>query len=400
MSTIDLSKPLQPQLLSPGGPVCWVITALLKPVGGLDRFQPAGFPEIGHVIYDAPRVDDRGLQSKQKVCIVDSAASMANHLETVCLDGAVTTELRQELDGLPRVTCVTDSSFSIVAGEIAINPEGTKDSLVATTLTEGHRLASDYFLDAKALTGGRPEARTFREVLREEFKIVEVKRDKTYFIPPATWWQIYKTIFKYDPNSLVHGVMFAKEQIKISRLLTAHLEAFGASRVGRSGVKFDRLGKTTSGQPIFSVDEETAQEIRATFVLDIAMLRSYGRSGNGLDDVQKTLLLDLALWKISQLLTRPFRYRTQCFLACESVSAYAEHETPDSTVASSRSLSGGFEPALPNVNISASIAACKFGSDPNTRVYYPADELFKAGKDAAGDSAETDSDGDDDDGDG
>ena len=81
----------------------------------------------------------------------------------------------------------------------------------------------------------QPASETLRDELRKAFKIIEVKKDKTYFIPPETWWDIYKTIFNLDPNSLVHGVMFAKEQIKISRLLTAHLEAFGAARVGRSG---------------------------------------------------------------------------------------------------------------------------------------------------------------------
>src|SRR5207249_5777512 len=120
------------------------------------------------------------------------------------------------------------------------------------------------------------------------------------------WWTIYQTVFKYDPNSLVHGILHAKEQIKISRLLTASLEGFGVARVGRTGVKFDRLGKTLSGQPIFAVDEETAREIRATFILDLALLRSYGRNGQGLNEAQKQLLLGLALWKIKQLLARPF----------------------------------------------------------------------------------------------
>ena len=163
-------------------------------------------------------------------------------------------ELHSDLTNLPFMVCKTDGDVDVVS-----------------SFTEGHRLASDYFLDAEL------NEVSFREVLRREFQIVEIKKDKTYFIPPAKWWDIYKTIFKYDPNSLVHGVMFAKEQIKISRLLTAHLEAFGASRVGRSGVKFDRLGKTTSGQPIFAVDEETANVIRATFIIDLALLRSYGR---------------------------------------------------------------------------------------------------------------------------
>ncbi|HTV26456.1 MAG TPA: type I-U CRISPR-associated protein Cas7 [Xanthobacteraceae bacterium] len=52
-----------------------VLTAALRPVAGLDRFRPAGFPEIGHVIYKAPRKD----RHVEYVCIVDSPASMANH---------------------------------------------------------------------------------------------------------------------------------------------------------------------------------------------------------------------------------------------------------------------------------------------------------------------------------
>jgi hypothetical protein len=273
---------------------------------------------------------------------------------------------------------------------------------ILSTFTEGHRLASDYFLDATH------NEKSFREVLRSGFQIVEVKKDKTYFIPPAKWWEIFKTIFKFDPNSLVHGVMFAKEQIKISRLLTAHLEAFGASRVGRSGVKFDRLGKTTSGQPIFSVDEETAREIRATFIIDLALLRSYGRGDNGLNDKQKKLLLDLALWKIKQLLARPFRYRTQCFLGCERVRIETELGVLEETPPNSEPKQGG-EPGknaaeqvdnaaddktpksptllkdlpalLANVNVGESIKECKFESSEPTRVHYPADQLYKAGKD-------------------
>ena len=60
------------------GPSPLVLTATLEPIVG-DRFQPAGFPEIGHVIYKAPRKGG----TTENVCIVDSAASMANHLESV-----------------------------------------------------------------------------------------------------------------------------------------------------------------------------------------------------------------------------------------------------------------------------------------------------------------------------
>jgi CRISPR-associated protein Csb1 len=380
MSKLDLAKPLQPQLLAAEGPVCLILTAQLRPVGDTDRFQPAGFPEVGHVIYDAPRVDHDGTKLKEKVCIVDSPASMANHLETVCLAGAGTTDLHPDLKGLPHVVCVTDSEFETKDGQIIPKPNSPKNAAVVSTFTEGHRLASDYFLDAKKVVGGQPGAKTFREELRDAFKIIEVKKDKTYFIPPGTWWSIFTTIFQFDPNSLIHGVMFAKEQIKISRLLTAHMEAFGANRVGRSGVKFDRLQKTTSGQPIFAVDEETAQAIRSTFVIDLAMLRSYGRGKSGLNDAQKSLLLDLAIWKISQLLRRPFRYRTQCFLRCQRVSVCTENETLDSPLATSDDIEKGFAPALPAVSMADSVKACGFPPDAMTSVYYPANELFKAGK--------------------
>jgi CRISPR-associated protein Csb1 len=249
--------------------------------------------------------------------------------------------------------------------------------VVCTTLTEGHRIASDYFLDGlldevwkeEALEGKKKkkaeahwEGEQFRVRLRKEFEIQEVEKDKRYFLYPDNWWTIYKTIFRYDPNSLLHGVLFAKEQIKISRILTAHLEAFGAARVGRSGVKFDRLGKTTSGQPIFNVDEETAREIRATFIVDLALLRSYGRGASGLSEPRKRLLLDFAIWKIGRLLGQPFRYRTQCHLKCESVS-----------------LSAGEQEAatIPKVDIKESIARCEFKFGVTT-VYYEASKLFKA----------------------
>ena len=377
-------------LLKPDGPVCLVITATLKPVGGTDRFQPAGFPEVGHVIYDAPRTKD-GQPTKEKVCIVDSSASMANHLETVCMLDAGSLDLHADLKGLPYVVCQTDGDIQIADGKVASNSD--KTTMIASTLTEGHRIASDYFLDARS---DKTKDENFRDKLRSEFKVIEVKKDKTYFIPPETWWDIFKTIFKYDPNSLVHGVLFAKEQIKISRFLTSHLEAFGASRVGSSGVKFDRLQKTTSGQPIFSVDEETAERIQATFVLDLGLLRSFGRESNGLNDQQKELLLSLALWKIKKLLLQPFRYRSNCFLkAVElSVSVDGDELTTENPDKGDAAQTDTVKAWLDAVDIAKTLKAAKFdkGTSP-TSVFYPADKLFKAGKD---DSADDDDAGDED----
>ncbi len=401
-------------LIAQDGPTCLIVRARLEPVGDQNRFQPAGFPEVGHVIYDAPRGNGH---KPEKVCIIDSAASMANHLESVCMAGPNDTELHPDLKALPYVVCVTDREFTVEGEGIKLNADDPRDKAVVTSLTEGHRIASDYFLDGllgatwveekketkKKKGGGQSdktipahwEGKLFREQLRGEFGITEVKKNERYFIHPEDWWSIYKTVFKYDPNSLVHGILLAKEQIKISRLLTASLEGFGAARVGRSGVKFDRLGKTLSGQPIFAVDEETANEIRATFIFDLALLRSYGRNGNGLSDDQKKLLLGLALWKIKRLLAQPFRFRSQCHLKCTGVGITTDGDSQKTSSEQQRAGEAASEqnaeqsgtllpPLIGDLKISQLIEDCKFAGERVTKVYYPADELFKVGKEEEG----------------
>jgi CRISPR-associated protein Csb1 len=356
------------ELLKIDGPQMLVISAEFSPVGALARFQPAGFPEIGPVIYDRP-IKDGDANKTEKTCIVDSAASMANHLETVCLASEFDSGLHPDLEGVPYVVCETDGSA-----------EGKPRRSAFTSLREGHRLASDYFLDGLFEIAGSPSVR-FRERLRKEFDLVEITANKKYFMFPETWWSIFETIFRYDPNSLVHGVLFAKEQIKISRVLSASLEAYGAARVGRSGVKFDRIGKTTSGQPIFAVEEETAREIVGTFIIDLAMIRSYGRGESGLSHIQKKLLLELALWKIRRLTQNPFRFRSGCYLQCDKITEFPEFDIRDA------------------------IKACSFQSPVITKVYYPAlgdgglfkvksDEKEKVAEEAEGQIESEDNDGD------
>ena len=346
--------PLDPSTLLNGKDLRLTLHANLKPASGLDRFQPAGFPEIGHVIYDAPRPDN----SVQKVCIVDSAASMANHLETVCLASEHSLDLADELAGMPYVECRTDEGW----------PDVTDDGrgprrLVVTTLSEGHRLASTYFLNGRLVKNSQPSARRFGDLLRAEFGISDLGK-KSHPLPHQ-WWTVFTTIFRYDPNSLVHGVLFPAMGIKLPRMLTAHLEAFDASRVRSSGVKFDRLGKTSSGQPIFSVDEETASKIVASFVIDLALLRSFGRGNHGLNGSQKEFLLALVLWKIERLLRGPFRYRSNCDLEVHEMCIRYQEEPVE----------------LPAVDIQSAIKRAKFSNSPVTQVYWPANELFRAGAD-------------------
>ncbi|MFT4099642.1 MAG: type I-U CRISPR-associated protein Cas7 [Burkholderiaceae bacterium] len=330
-----------------------VLTATLEPIAG-DRFQPAGFPEIGHVIYKAPRKDG----STEHVCIVDSAASMANHLETVCQRGTHDLDLVDDLDGMPYIRCIT--------GDLGSDGlPSDKREIVVTSLTEGHRLASSYFLDGVPLNeNGLKTSTKFESVLVSRFGIALPGSSKAH-PPPDKWWNVFKTIFEVDPNSLVHGVLFPQWQIKIPRALTAHLEAFGAGRVDRSGVKFDRLGKTTSGQPIFAVDDTTAESIRATFVLDVSLIRSFGRKkGNdtlGLSEKQQEFLVALALWKIQKLLESPFRFRSGCHLRRTALKSYEQDVEL-------------------KVGIKAAISAAGFGEQPITDVFWPREELYREGQ--------------------
>lgn len=352
-----------------------VIQATLKPVAGKTRFQPSGFPEIGHVIYDAPEPDG----GSKKVCIVDSAASMANHLETVCVNPFDQT-LVDELNGLPYVQCVTGED---------------KDELVVTSLSEGHRLASSYFLNGKRLyiedNETKVAAKDFSAELRDDtdkFGLRNLEK-KTHPLP-AQWWKIFRTIFRYDPNSLVHGILFPALGIKLPRVLTATLDAYDAARVGTSGVKFDKLGKTNSGQPIFAKDEETASEIRATFVIDLSLIRSFGRDEErdnegekgkntyGISAAQKHLLLGLALWKIGKLLGSSFRYRSECDLELEGLKI----DDNDSNVS-----------AL-NIAIGNLITHAGFQDPRITKVYWSDGELFKLAKDTDGGSGDGETDGD------
>ncbi len=139
---------------------------------------------------------------------------MANHLESVCLAGPNDTELHADLAGLPYVVCATDRKPSVDGGAIKLDPKDARDKVVVTSLTEGHRVASDYFLDGwlnptwveeqKKKKKGKDSketeetipaqwgGETFREQLRREFGIVEVEKNKKYFIHPEDWWTIYQ----------------------------------------------------------------------------------------------------------------------------------------------------------------------------------------------------------------
>ncbi len=370
-------------LVDPDGPNRLVLTARLEPVGDLERFQPAGFPEIGHVLYDAPRDGDR----IEKVCIVDSPASMANHLETVCLRSSFDPTPVRDLAELPYLRCVTDAGW----------PDDVRPGVyevVRTSLIEGHRIASSYFLRGHRLQNGSPLSQFFEEDLRAECGVLPLGKQKAH--PPVeAWWSTFRALFRYDPNSLVHGVLFPQWQLKVPRVLTAHHEAFGAGRVDYSGVKFDRLGLTTSGQPIFAADDETAFEIRATFILDLALLRSFGRDHLGLGLPEKEALLTLALWKVGRLLAFPFRYRSRCDLSCISLALKLDGKTSDldPNELAGLPVAQHLRQAIDSFNQTE--GAKDGGGRPVagvTDIYWPPKNLYKKGyePDAGGEAEDTD----------
>jgi CRISPR-associated protein Csb1 len=404
-----------------------VLQATFVPVTG-DLFQPAGFPDIGHVIYDAPRpiMEEKGegkdkqpvqakdalgnpQWSKEKVCIVDSAASMANHLEAAMHADrkARTLDLHSDLEGMPYVQCLTDG------------PETAKDKkptrLVLTTLSEAHRLASTYFLEGFTLNAdGKFESqkktvkrkengvdvekeedvissRVFGEVLRKSFGVEDLGK-KTHPLP-GDWWNVFRTIFRYDPNSLVHGILFPAMGIKLSRVLTVHHEAFGADRVGFSGVKFDKLEKTDSRQSIFANDRETAREIRATFVIDLSLIRSFGCGEQGLNDDQKRFLLELALWKIQRLLAEPYAFRSGCDLKCLKLVRVGDANSPAISVPD---LGSGLKALISKGDKGEEADNRSIWLKPDekdksktvipisdriTKVYWPSEKLFKPARD-------------------
>ena len=94
--------------------------------------------------------------------------------------------------------------------------------------------------------------------------------------------------FKYDPNSLVHGVFLEKiaGRLRHPRALSAFIEASGVGRADSGGVKFDRAlpkpsvagvdAKGGYGNVPFHRTEFTAKSITAFFSLDLAQIRGYG----------------------------------------------------------------------------------------------------------------------------
>ncbi len=292
-----------------------LIEAALKPVAGT-RIQPTGFPDLGPATYDAP--DGRG--GVVPTLLVESAQSMANRLEAVCWDEA-TDDIAPELKGLP-----------FVKVRLAGLGDGTDTT---SSLLEFHRLNSPYIMNGAA-DGGRP----FADVVRAQLGLAsapakkaskknaeaapaedggETERDDVAGV--VNLRKLAAVCFKYDPNSLVHGVFLEKiaGRLRHPRALSAFIEASGVGRADSGGVKFDRAlprpkvagvdAKGGYGNVPFHRTEFTARSITAFFSLDLAQIRGYGLPAEAAE-----LLATLSLWKIRRFLESNMRLRSACEL--------------------------------------------------------------------------------------
>ena len=254
-----------------------LIEATLKPVQGT-RFQPTGFPNLGHAAYEAP--DGAG-----QVVLVESAQSMANRLEAVCWD-EVEDDWVAPLKGLPLVKVV----------------DADNEPLTNSVL-EAHRLNSPYILEGKD--------QTVFDILKERLADMEEGR--------VNFGELARVLLEFDANALLHGVFLSKKtlvggRLRLPRALSAFIEATDAKPVTSGGVKNDSVnpsGDTSKGfgNVPFARDEWTSKKIAAYFNLDLRQIRSFGLG----KEVEK-LLIALALFKIQKFLDEGLRLRTACDL--------------------------------------------------------------------------------------
>ncbi len=259
-----------------------LIEAILKPLQG-SRFQPTGFPNLGHAVFDEPG-------GTEQMILVESSQSMANHLESVCWND-VADDWVEPLKGLPLIK-VAD-----------------KDGKPLTnSVLEAHRINSPYILEGKD--------KTVFNILKEQLANMEEGR--------VDIRELARILLKYDTNALLHGVFLAKKELaggrlRLPRVLSSFIEAQGAKVAASGGVKNDIVnprGDTAKGfgNVPFARDEWTCDKLVAYFNLDLRQIRSFGLGQNA-----ETLLIAFALFKIRKFLNEGLRLRTACDLSAEEI---------------------------------------------------------------------------------
>jgi CRISPR-associated protein Csb1 len=247
-----------------------LLEAKLKPLQG-HRFQPTGFADLGPARYTLP--------DGTEMLLVESAQSVANRMELACWSDAAD-DLISELKGLPYI--------------LVKNPGG--NGTPTNSILEAHRINSEYM-------------RGFHETFKQEIGYEANRR--------VDWKKFHAGLFKYDPNSLIHGC-FLEEiggRLRVTRTLSGFIEAFGVAPAESGGVKNNIVQpelKGGEGNVPFHRTEFVSEKITAYFNLDLALLRGYG-----LGDEATKLLIALSLFKIRRFLSTGLRLRTACDLGLD-----------------------------------------------------------------------------------
>jgi CRISPR-associated protein Csb1 len=255
-----------------------LMEAELVPVQG-SRFQPTGFPDLGAATFQAA--------DGTRMLLVESAQSMANRLEATIL--GPDNELIEELDGLPY---------------IRVNlTEGTDTT--TNSLIEAHRINSPFIISDESFKTNFKNASEYQTNM------------------PINWQKIARALFKFDVNSLLHGVFLANLEdgrVKMPRAVSGFIEAKNIREVVSGGVKNNpidptgtlrakSLDKDVYGNVPYQRVEYTANTITAYFNLDLGLLKSYDLGEDAFN-----LLVALALYKIRTFFKEGTRLRTACDL--------------------------------------------------------------------------------------
>jgi CRISPR-associated protein Csb1 len=280
-----------------------LMEARLKPLQGT-RFQPTGFPDLGPARYKANR--DTGLT---EMLLVESPQSVANWLEAMTWDppqlgrmSTPTAKLAGPLSGMPYVQ--------------VNNPDGTS---LTNSIIEAHRLNSPYILPDKNAP--------FYQLLR-----AETGADKD---GPLDMQRLASAVFKYDPNSVLHGVMLEEiaGRLRLPRLIAGFIEAADVRDASYGGVMNNIIdpkgieGHGGSSNILYHRTDFTGN-LAVFFNFDLALLRGYG-----LGDAAETFLIALALFKIERFLKFGLRLRTACDLKVDGemvVTLPEGYKPPDS----------------------------------------------------------------------
>jgi CRISPR-associated protein Csb1 len=239
-----------------------LIEADLKPVQG-SRFQPTGFPNLGHAVYSAP-------SGGGQMLLVESAQSMANRLEAVCWDEEAN-DWVAPLRGLPVVRVVNE-----------------KGAPLTNSVLESHRLNSPYILEGKD--------KAIFDKLKERLADAEESR-----VNLQRTRQGAAGVRRQCPAAR----RFSREERTRRRPASAAACAVGIHRGrGCPGRRPAAASRTTPSIPSgdtgkgfgnvpFARDEWTAGKIVAYFNVDLRQIRSFA-----LGDAAEQLLIALALFKI------------------------------------------------------------------------------------------------------